>query len=289
MREVDGFFLFELGQITLLSALPHNVDLRPNNEVITDIRKHLREFAETKANREDLPDAVTIADEIVKVLTAVLEKNPFPSITPAEHVSLVYQVMLFRDRLARNLGKIYSQVLEDKGGRSVKTLWTNPLTLLPLRIVLELSDFTCANIKEAAKAWVVDRPTATGFHMMRSVECVLRQYKKLVTGKDLQWNDKKGTLRYDGFGTIVNDLAAYLEPLKRNNQPYGQLEFVIGLLRPLSKLYRDPIAHPELKELDEEDAKLAFEQGLSVIGRMVQDALDDGAHFTKAFVSGTKF
>ncbi len=67
------------------------------------------------------------------------------------------------------------------------------------------------------------------------------------------------------------------------------MEFIIGILRPLSKLYRDPIAHPELKELDEEDAKLAFEQGLSVIGRMVRDALDGGAHFKTAFSPGIKF
>ena len=44
--------------------------------------------------------------------------------------------------------------------------------------------------------------------MMRSVECVLRQYKKLVTGKDVQWTDKKGTIRFDGFGTLVNELNA---------------------------------------------------------------------------------
>ena len=74
IREVDGSFLFELGQMALLSALPRNVDLRASNEVITDIRKNLREFSEVKENREDLPDAVPVAEEIVKALTAVREK-----------------------------------------------------------------------------------------------------------------------------------------------------------------------------------------------------------------------
>ena len=289
MREVNGFFLFELGQIVLLSVLPRDVDLRPSGEIISDIRKHLREFAETKENREDLPDAVGVADELVKILTTLLEKNPFPSITTAEHTRVMYLVLTFRDRLAANLGKLYSEVLEDKGGRSVKTLWLNPLKLIDGKVVPHLSDFVTTNIAEAAKCWVVDRPTSTGFHIMRSVECALRQYKKLVTGMDVQWTDKKGTIRYDGFGTIVNDLKTELDTLKKAGTPFGQLEFVIGILRPLSKLYRDPLSHPELKELNVEDAKLAFEQGLSAIARMVQDCLDGGPHFKVPFTTGIKF
>ncbi len=200
-----------------------------------------------------------------------------------------YLIFTFRDRLYANLGKVYTEVLEDKGGRSVKTLWLNPLKLIDSRVIPHLSDFVNFNIAEAAKCWVVDRPTATGFHIMRSVESVLRQYKKLVIGKDVQWTDKKGTIRYDGFGTIVNDLNTEYETLKTARAPFGQLELVIGILRPLSKLYRDPLSHPELKELNEEDAKLAFEQGLSAIARMVQDCLDGGTHFKVAHSAGVKF
>jgi hypothetical protein len=206
MRDVNGFFLFELGQISLLSTLPRDVDLRPSIPIIANIQKGLSEFAEEKGNQEDLPGAVDNAKSIAETLKKLIEKDPYPMINPEEHLALMYWVMTFRDRLAAELGKVYSQVLEEKGGRSVKTLWTKVLSLLPVSVVPHLSDFVKENIEEAGKCWIVDRPTATGFHMMRSVECVLRAYKRLVTGKDVQFTDKRGTVRYQGFGTIINDL-----------------------------------------------------------------------------------
>jgi len=156
-------------------------------------------------------------------------------------------------------------------------------------VVPHLSEFTTENIEEAAKAWVVDRPTAVGFHMMRSVECVLRQYKQLVTGQGFSFVDKRGTTQYQGFGTLVGDLNLKLEDSKKNKSPFGKLELVIGILRPLGRLYRDPLSHPELKKLDEEDAKLAFGQGISAISTMVQDALDRGSHFTNPWQAGLLF
>jgi hypothetical protein len=196
--------------------------------------------------------------------------------------------MTFRDRLSSELGRVYSYVLEEKGGRSVKTLWTKALSLLPDSILPHLSDFVTENVDEAGKCWIVDRPTATAFHMMRSVECVLRVYKKLITGKDAQTVTKKG-LWYDGFGTIVNHLDTKLGMLKGAGIQFGRLELNIGILRPLSKLYRDPLAHPELKKLKEEDAKLAFEHGLSAISTMVQDAIDGGPHLKIQWQVGLLF
>jgi hypothetical protein len=289
MREVNGFFLFELGMMSLLVSLPAHADLTPSLAILVQHRKDLDNFAGAPENKEDLPACVDVAVALVKFLDEVIARRPNPIMTDGEKSNMVYLIMTFRDRMAAGLGRVHSYVLEEKGGRSVKTLWTKPLTLLPISVALELSDFTSANIREAAKAWVVDRVTATGFHMMRSFECVLRGYKVLITGQGFSWVDKRGTTEYQGFGTLVNDLNAKLEELKKNRPSFGRLELVIGILRPLSKLYRDPLSHPELKELDEEDAKLACEQGLSAIARMVQDCLDGGTHFKVRHMTGVKF
>jgi hypothetical protein len=77
--------------------------------------------------------------------------------------------------------------------------------------------------------------------------------------------------------------------LKGAGIQFGRLELNIGILRPLSKLYRDPLAHPELKKLKEEDAKLAFEHGLSAISTMVQDAIDGGPHLKIQWQVGLLF
>lgn len=289
VREVNGFFLFELGQVALLTALPTNADLRPSLPVISGILKHLDDFVGQQVNKDDLPDAFDAAQELVKQLRGLIVKNPFPSLDDSEKRTLNYMLLTFRDRFSVNIGKLYTYVLEDKGGRSIKNLWLKPLSLLDDVVIPHLSDFVKTNIAEAAKCWVVDRPTAVGFHMMRSVECVLRVYKKLVTAKDAQWIDKRGTVHYDGFGALITDLTSELEAVKRARAQFGQLALIIGILQPLSKLYRDPLAHPELKELGEEDAKLAFEQGLTAIARMVRDSLAGGPHLKVPWTQGAQF
>jgi hypothetical protein len=290
VREVNGFFIFELGQCVMLSLLPTNVDLTPSLGTIASEHNNLRTFAETKENQEDLPNSVDDARALIKLLEEIIARKPYPSISDAERLNIIYRLTTFRDRLGAELARVYSYVLEEKGGRSVRTLWKNAaLVLIDATALTHLSDFVIENVDEAGRAWVVERLTAVGFHMMRAVECVLREYKSLVTGQGFSFVDKRGTTQYQGFGTLVGDLEKRLEGLKLNKQNFGRLELVIGILRPLSKLYRDPLSHPELNKLYENDAKLAFEQGIAAINTMVQDAVDGGAHFTKAFVAGGKF
>ncbi len=290
MREVTGFFLFELGQVVLLSRFNTDVDLTSDLGLIARIRDTLKSFAEDKYNKEDLPDSVAGALAACTILDKIITRKPFPSISEPELFELVIGVLHpFRKSLDAELGRVYSRVLEEKGGRSVKTLWTKALMLLPSTVLPHVSEFVRENLEEAGKCWIVDRRTATGFHMMRSVECVLRVYSRLVSGKNSEWKDKDQSLRYDGFGKLTDRLASELDSSKANKRSFGQLEFVVGLLRPLGKLYRDPLAHPELKKLDEEDAKLAFEYGLSAISIMVQDAIDGGSHFKIPWSDGVTF
>jgi hypothetical protein len=279
VREVNGFFLYELGQVALLTMLSVNVDLTPSLGIIVASRTNLDGFSKEEANKQDLPNAVDVAIDLVKRLDAIIERKPFPSIDEQALNELRYRLLTYRDRLSAELGRVYSFVLEEKGGRSVKTLWRNAISLIDVSLRKHLSDFVVENIEEAGKAWVVDRPTAVGFHMMRSVENVLRTYKRLITGQGFSFVDKRGTTQYQGFGTLVGDLEKRLDALKRDNRTFGRLELAIGLLRPLSKLYRDPLSHPELKKLDENGARLAFEEGLHAISTMVQDAIDSGEHF----------
>lgn len=66
MREVNGFFLFELGQIALLAVLPPNTDLTPSLGIIVSSRTNLYNFAEAKENKQDLPNAVDDANDLVR-------------------------------------------------------------------------------------------------------------------------------------------------------------------------------------------------------------------------------
>lgn len=279
MREVNGFFLFELGQVALLAAMGANVDLTPKMDILLENEKNFRNFAEAQENKENLPACVDVASDLAKLLKEVIERKPFPSINLAEYRSALYLAMTFRDRLSAGLGRVFSYVLQDKGGRNVETLWKKPLLLLPVHILPHLSDFTTGNIEEAARCWILDRPTATGFHMMRAIECVLRGYSESVTGNKPHTMDKHGNVRWLGFGKIVQTLTIEVDDLKKKKSTFGKLELAIGILRPMCKLFRDPLSHPEIKALNEDEAKIVFNQGLDLVSTMVQDVLDGGLHF----------
>jgi hypothetical protein len=288
-RETSGFFLFDLGRVALLGWLPHDQDLRPSLSLIAEIEKGLSEFVGTKENQADLQDAVADANDLINKLETIIQKTPFPSMTGAERSELGYRLLTFRDRLPANLGKLSIWILEEKDGRSVRTLWTAALTLIDPRVTPHLSDFVKENFEEAAKCWLVDRATATGFHMMRSVEKVLRVYRELVTGQPYLRTAANGRERFDGFGRLVQSLDDHLKNLKTAKASFGQLEFIVGLLRPLQDLLRDPLSHPELKKLDDEDAKTAFNQGREAISKMVLDAIQGGSHFTNPWKAGIAF
>jgi hypothetical protein len=289
MREVNGFFIYELGGIVLLNAFPVDDELNDAGlDALREIRKTISSFVEAPENQQELPNSVDDALDLGKLLDEAISSKP-PAITKANKQKILYRLGTFRDRMSAELHRVYSYVLEEKGGRSVKTLWTKALTLLSPPVLINLSDFTAENIDEAAKCWIVDRTTAVGFHSMRAVERVLREYKTLITGEGVSFVDKRGTTQYQGFGTLIGDLAKRLEDLKKNKIAFGRLELIVGILRPLSKLYRDPLAHPELKRLDEDDAKLAFEQGLLAISTMIQDSTEGGVHFARPWENGMKF
>jgi hypothetical protein len=289
MRPVGGFFLFELGQVVLLTALPPNVDLTPSLEMLKGWHKDLEGFVNDKFNQEDLPDTVDTAKVLSNTLKTLIETSP-PVVSDQGKLSLVWLVTQLRGHLQTDLAKLEIQALEDRGGRSVRTLWNKPLTLISAKVLQHLSPFVTENVQDGARCFILDRWTATGYHMMRSVECVLRQYRELVTGQHyLRIDPNTKDERFDGYGKLVRSLADGLTNLKKSRTTYGQLGLIVGILEPLQELYRDPLSHPELKALDEEEAKTAFNQGLEVIAKMVLDAITGGAHFTKPWTTGVKF
>jgi hypothetical protein len=85
MRDVNGFFLFELAQVALLAALPPNTDLTPSLGIIVNNRTNLHNFVEAKENKQDLPNAVDDAIDLVKRLDDIIGRKPFPSVTAGVH------------------------------------------------------------------------------------------------------------------------------------------------------------------------------------------------------------
>jgi hypothetical protein len=288
VHPINGFFLFELGSVASMAQLPQDRDLSESLVSIGQSAGYLRAFKDHPDNQRDLPDSVNVAAVVFSQLEALMKLSP-PVLTQQTRFNLIWNIAKLHDRLSTDLPKVYSFVLDDKRGHSVESLWRKPLDLMHTDAVPLLSDFVIENLEEAGKCLVLDRSTAAGFHTMRSVECVARKYFELVTGRPTEWKDPDGKPRFKMFGQTAQELQDKAEARLKKHEEIGDLGLIAGILKPLGKLYRDPLAHSDLRSLDENEAMTAFNQGLDVIAKMGLDAKKGGPHFHTAWVAGTLF
>jgi len=101
--------------------------------------------------------------------------------------------------------------------------------------------------EECGKCLSVERYTASGFHALRGVECVIRQYIKELTGELPRKRDW-------GF---------YIETLKKN----GADDKLSGVLDNIRTLERNPLMHPE-DWLDIDEAIAIFTISQTAITRL---------------------
>ena len=97
------------------------------------------------------------------------------------------------------------------------------------------------DIVEAGKALCYEMPTACGIHIFRAVECALRRYYTEVTGGNPQ--------------PKIRNISVYINALRQKK--CGD-EKVLGVFEQMSKLHRNPLAHP--------DAVLCLEEAISAVG-----------------------
>lgn len=101
--------------------------------------------------------------------------------------------------------------------------------LFPKDILLKAPE-TAEDMKEVGQCLAYERNTACGFHTFRVVESVLRRY----------WNEVSDEEAEEPKPLTLGNIAAQLE-----QQGYGN-DKVTEALRQMSKLHRNPIAHPEV-------------------------------------------
>jgi len=287
MRTINGFFLFDLGQIWQLTRLVAGEKIQSHLELLGQCLYSLRQFVEHPDNRNDLPDSVCEANQLIDILNSIINR-PTENIV-SESRAIIHTLARFRALLNSELGKIHTAVFEERGGYSVATLWHNPLKAIDPNVVPFLSDFVKTNIEEAGKCLIVDRFTAVGFHAMRSLECVARRYYELITGNSPPYKNKKGDEYFKMLGKIAQELIDKQDSLKKGNISTGNLSIIAPIIKALCKIYRDPLSHPEILKLDDSEARTTFSQAIHVISMMVLDAKTGGKHFLKAWTSSEVF
>lgn len=282
MRPINGFFLFDLGQIWQLANLGQGVEIRLCLSLIGQCLFILKLFVQHPDNQNDLSSSVYEANELIKHLETIVQR-PTEKITQQDQQIILHILARFRALLNDELGKIFTFVIEEKRGFNSTTLWKRPLRLFSSDVVAFLSDFIKINLDEAAKCLLLDRHTAVGFHSTRSAECAARKYYELVTGR--KFDDS----RFRTFGVIAQELKDKYDSLSKAGSPSGELGIVVSNLVALCKVIRNPLDHPEIIELNEDQAVDTLNQTITGISTMIRDAKTGGSHFVKLWTSNDVF
>jgi hypothetical protein len=105
---------------------------------------------------------------------------------------------------------------------------------------------------EAGKCLAFERFTSSGFHSLRSLESVIKQYVLTATGKLPPLNRQ--------------NWEEYIDVLGKSNAPAE----ILGTLRSIKDNHRNPLMHPE-DILDERGAISIFQLAGISIGELVDD------------------
>jgi hypothetical protein len=284
MQPVNGYFLYTLGSIANLFGMADGVLLSIYDPTISQAIRLLTNFRDTEQNIRNIPDAVDGAANLVQVLEFYrngYRQNPNVVTNPDIRMPLVHSVNRFQTLLEQELGKAHTFILEEKRGHTPATLIKAVTKLISPRVLPYLSHFTLINLQDASAALVFDHFTSCGFQTMRAVEDTTRRYYELVTGKPAQGTRRGNKRWYLPFGEMAFNLDKLLPRLRGAHTPLGQLPLIVPTLAALCQIYRNPLSHPEIVKLDEDDALDVFNKGIDVISTMVRDVMAGGSRFKK--------
>ena len=293
MQPVNGYFLYTLGSIANLYAMTDGVFASTYDPYITGAVRLLTSFKDAEQNIKNLPDSVDGAMSLIGVLQWIrdgYQQTPNALMNINVRMAIAHATNRFQTLLAQELGKVHTYILEDKRGYSPKILVREIQKILPPKVFPYLSSFTVANLQDAGAAMAFDHFTSCGFLTMRAVEDTARYYYELVSGAPASGIDNNNERWFMTFGQIAwkldhNILAA----LRIAHTATGKLPLIVPAMAALNEIYRNPLAHPEIVQLEEDDAIDVFNKGIAVISDMVRDVLAGGPHFHKLLSDYTAF
>jgi len=133
-----------------------------------------------------------------------------------------------------------------KGIYSTPALIERAENALPADIKSRLSVETVYDIQQAGRCLAFNIPTAAGFHILKAVESMIREYHVKLTGKQIAAKSRN-------WGAYIRDLNTH-----------GADTRVTTYLSHIKDFYRNPIVHPEVT-LTSEQALSLFSAAVSAI------------------------
>jgi hypothetical protein len=200
------------------------------------------------------------AERLINALTAVIpddlgkimEMDRSAKLTYGEHARIKQAASELETLLSAELPATDTYYVSQKGAYSTPDLIERAEATLSPSVSARLPPAALNDMRQAGRCLAFDTPTAAGFHLLRAVEALIRQYYQVVVG-----TLPKPKLRNWG---------AYIKVLRDNNgAPH-----VLAVLEQIKDLHRNPLMHPETV-LTTDEAIVLFGVSVSAIFAMVRD------------------
>lgn len=255
MIELNVYFFCWLGSLLgSIQRIEPDWPLAASLQGLVNARKGLEEF-KIGAPARAFPRAAGIANELLAAINDIVPPvgTPIPNVKAPIQSWQVGHLKRLCDGLL--------VVLSDESQRSYILKVQDQRCLSSYSLVEKIEDCfpkECWELiekpakrefEECGKCLSLERYTASGFHALRGVECVIRQYLVKLTG-DLP---KK------------RDWGFYIEKLEKN----GADAKLVAILNNIRTLDRNPLMHPE-DWLNIDDAVGIFTTSQAAIVRLVE-------------------
>lgn len=229
----------------LLLRLDTPVDQR--GPILFPALNAIQTFIADQTAQHLLPRAMELAKVIHPVISTWANQKGIPHELPILHA----HIQAFSMALAEELQRGHYYRLIDKGNLSIDHLVEGASKGYPSSVVTLLDDHIKREINEASRCLACSLSTASGFHILRSVEIAIKAYVHAATGSLPPINRR--------------NWGEYIELLKNA----GASSDVIDVLRIL-KTKRNPLMHPR-DTLDEPEAIDILCLCQTVTGALVKD------------------
>ncbi len=232
-RLQDVFSLYELGRIHALKSLQAGRPKREYESAVFICWGITTAFTNSSEINHMLPASVGAAKSLERMLHEFLdnaEQVSFPEKTRIEEA-----VINLENLLQYELPRLQAFIIEKHGLYDRDDLLEHAERGLLDFALSVASERTRYDLNMAGRCLTFDLFTASGFHAVRALEAIARDYYKLLTGKDAH---ETGIPLGPVCAGLEDDL---LKPLKlSSNSPLG---LIIGNLRRLNNIYRKPLSH----------------------------------------------
>jgi len=223
--------LLWMREATTLS-FPVNVQTLTNARAMLESLLNTDEPDMTLLHRMILPNsrdkAVVLMKEVDTLLDLATTRQWEPFTVPLKQ-SLNAKFLEFEEALQKELGRAWAFIVTEQRMISVRSMMEKPEELFAERCWEQMCDYAKHEARDGACCLAFDCFTASGFHFLRAVEAIIKQYMVAIT------KTSPTTLPHK------RDWNTHIDFLRQN----GADSKVVAGLDQIRSAERNPLMHPE--------------------------------------------